>query len=74
MVCCLSDARVRDVSDRVFRILKGEGEQSQVVVHIGTNDIGMRRDRDVKQEFREMGWKLSQGKTCGHLWYVASAT
>jgi len=58
MVCCLPDARVRDVSDRVFRILKGEGEQSQVVVHIGTNDIGTRRDRDVKQEFREMGWKL----------------
>ena len=25
MVCCLLGARVRDVSDRVFRILKGRG-------------------------------------------------
>ena len=58
MVCCLPGARVRDVSDRVFRSLKGDGEQSQVVVHIGTNYIGKRRDGDLKQEFRELGWKL----------------
>lgn len=58
MVCCLPDAKVRDVSDRVFRILKGEGKQSQVVVHIGTNDIGKKRDGDLKQEFLELGWKL----------------
>ena len=40
------------------RCLKGEGEQPQVVVHIGTNDIGKSRDGDLKQEFRELGWKL----------------
>eukprot|EP00061_Rhincodon_typus_P006752 g27732.t1 len=32
-------ARVRDVLDRVFGILKGEREQPQVVVHVGTNDV-----------------------------------
>ena len=58
LVCCLPGARVRDVSDRVFGILKGEGEQPQVVVHIGTNNIGKKRDGDVRQVFRELGWKL----------------
>lgn len=58
LVCCLPGARVRDVSDRVFRVLKGEGEQPQVVVHIGTNDIGRKRGEDVRQAFRELGWKL----------------
>lgn len=58
LVCCLPGARVRDVSDRVFGILKGEGEQPQVVVHIGTNDIGRKRDGDVRQKFKELGWKL----------------
>jgi len=51
-------AMVYDVSDRVFRILKGEGEQPEVVVHIGTNDIDRKRDVDIKNKFRELGWKL----------------
>ncbi|XP_078056734.1 uncharacterized protein LOC144480983 [Mustelus asterias] len=58
LVCCLPGARVFDVSDRVFKILKGEGDQPQVVVHTGTNDIGRKRDGDVRQKFRELGWKL----------------
>ncbi|MBY9153034.1 SGNH/GDSL hydrolase family protein [Pseudomonas aeruginosa] len=58
MVCCLPGARVHDVSDRVFRILKGEGEQPEVVVHIGTNDVGKKGGVDVRSEFRELGWKL----------------
>jgi len=61
MVCCLPGARVHDISDRVFRILKGAGEQPEVVVHIGTNDIGKKRDEDVKNDFRELGWKLKAG-------------
>jgi len=52
-----------NVSDRVFRILKGEDEQPEVVVHIGTNDIGRERDGDVKNEYREFGWKLKTGQT-----------
>lgn len=58
LVCCLPGARVSDVSERIFQILKGEGEQSQVVVHIGTNDIGRKGDKDVRQAFKEIGWKL----------------
>jgi len=57
-MCCLPGAIARDVSDRVFGIFKGEGEQPQVVVHIGTSDIGKKRDGDVRQVFRELGWKL----------------
>ena len=28
------------------------------MVHIGTKDIGRKRDGDVRQKFRELGWKL----------------
>eukprot|EP00061_Rhincodon_typus_P005644 g25413.t1 len=39
--------RVRDVLDRVYRILKGEGQQPEVMVHIGTNDIIRKRVEDL---------------------------
>eukprot|EP00061_Rhincodon_typus_P016237 g44344.t1 len=58
MLCCLLGARVHDILDRVFKILKGEGEQPAVMVHIDTNDIGRKRTENVKNECRELGWKL----------------
>jgi len=58
LVCCLPGVRVSDVSDRVLWVLQAEGEQPQVVVHIGTNDIDRKRDKDDRQAFRELGWKL----------------
>uniref|UniRef100_UPI00398EB7F6 uncharacterized protein n=1 Tax=Pristiophorus japonicus TaxID=55135 RepID=UPI00398EB7F6 len=58
MVCCLPGARVKDVSERVQDILKWEGEQPVVVVHIGTNDIGKKRDEVLRNEFKELGAKL----------------
>ena len=36
MVVCLPGARVEDVSERLQDILKGEGEQPEVIGHIGT--------------------------------------
>eukprot|EP00061_Rhincodon_typus_P010747 g35270.t1 len=39
MVCCLPGARVLDVSEWVQDILKREGKQTEVIVHIDTNDI-----------------------------------
>eukprot|EP00061_Rhincodon_typus_P004042 g21616.t1 len=36
----------------------GEGEQPGVMVHIGTNDVGGERTENVKNEYRELGWKL----------------
>ena len=61
-VCCLPGARVSDVSERISQVLKGEGEQPQVVVHIGTNDLGRKRDKDVRQAFKDLGCKL-KGRT-----------
>eukprot|EP00061_Rhincodon_typus_P007380 g29027.t1 len=58
MVCCLPGARIRNASDQDYRILKGEGEQPEVMVHIGTNDIARKRDEVLKSEYRELGWKL----------------
>eukprot|EP00061_Rhincodon_typus_P009000 g32122.t1 len=39
MACCLPGASVQDVSEQAESNLKGEGEQPEVVVRIGTNDI-----------------------------------
>ncbi|XP_072921225.1 transmembrane protein 70, mitochondrial [Hemitrygon akajei] len=41
MVFCLPGTRVSDVPDQVHNILKGEGDQPGIVVHIGTNDIAL---------------------------------
>ena len=53
-------ARVSDVSERVEKILKREGEEPNVVVHIGTNDIGRKREEDLKGEFRGLGGKVKE--------------
>uniref|UniRef100_UPI00398E4FFB uncharacterized protein n=1 Tax=Pristiophorus japonicus TaxID=55135 RepID=UPI00398E4FFB len=59
IVCCLPGARIKDVSEQVQDILKREGEQPVVVVHIGTNDIGKKkRDEVLRDEFKELGAKL----------------
>jgi len=60
MVCCLPGARVKDVSERAWDILKGEGEQPEVVVHIGTNDVGRKSEEVLQGEFRELGSKLKK--------------
>eukprot|EP00061_Rhincodon_typus_P009860 g33679.t1 len=40
--------------DRVYKILKGEGEQPEVMVRIGTNVITRKRDENPKSEYREL--------------------
>ena len=62
MVVCLPGARVRDVTERVQDSLKWEGEEPEVVIHIGTIDIGRKREEALKGEFRELGGELS-GRT-----------
>ncbi|XP_069750301.1 uncharacterized protein [Narcine bancroftii] len=57
MVCCLPGARVRDISNRVQGILKGEGKQPDVLVHVGTNDID-KKEEVLKKDYRELGQKL----------------
>eukprot|EP00061_Rhincodon_typus_P014699 g41903.t1 len=39
MMCCLISAKILDVFERVQDILKREGKEPEVIVHIGTNDI-----------------------------------
>eukprot|EP00061_Rhincodon_typus_P003857 g21135.t1 len=36
----------------------GEGEQPAVMVHIGTDDVGRKRTQNVRNKYRELGWKL----------------
>ncbi|XP_059830283.1 uncharacterized protein LOC132396611 [Hypanus sabinus] len=62
MVCCLPGAGVRDISDRVQVILKREGKSPDVVVHLGTNDVGRMSEGVLRSEFRELGVKL-KGRT-----------
>ena len=58
MVCCLPGARVRDISDRLERILEREGEDPVVVVHVGTNNIGKTRKEDLFLDYLALGTKL----------------
>ena len=62
MVCCLPGARIQDVTDRVQTILKGEGEQPEVVVHVGTNDVGKKGMNILQRDFRELG-KMLKSRT-----------
>jgi len=64
MVCCLPGARVQDVSERAESILKGEREQPEVVEHVGPNDIGMKSDEVLQQQFRSK----VENKKAGPLW------
>ncbi|XP_062909111.1 uncharacterized protein LOC134349138 [Mobula hypostoma] len=58
MVCCLPGARIQDVTDRVQGILKSEGEDPEVVVHVGTNDVGKNGKDILQRDFRELGRRL----------------
>ncbi|XP_055522044.1 uncharacterized protein LOC129716197 isoform X1 [Leucoraja erinacea] len=62
MVCCLPGARIQDVTDRVQKILKGEGEHPEVVVHVGTNDVGKKGMNILQRDFRELG-KMLKSRT-----------
>ncbi|XP_078253188.1 uncharacterized protein LOC144592470 [Rhinoraja longicauda] len=58
MVCCLPGARVQHITDRLQKILVREGDQPEVVVHVGTNDVGRKRKEVLQREFRELGKAL----------------
>ncbi|XP_072405191.1 uncharacterized protein [Chiloscyllium punctatum] len=58
MVCCFPGARVKDIADRVQDILKDEGEEPEVVVHVGTNDVGKKRRNILQRDFAELGRRL----------------
>ncbi|XP_072352062.1 uncharacterized protein [Scyliorhinus torazame] len=58
VVCCLPGARVRDISNRLERILEREREDPVVVVHVGTNNIGKSRKEDLFRDYKELGFKL----------------
>ncbi|XP_055498906.1 uncharacterized protein LOC129701618 [Leucoraja erinacea] len=58
IVCCLPGARIQDVTDRVQKILKGEGEHPEVVVHVGINDVGKKGMNILQRDFRELGKML----------------
>ncbi len=45
MVCCFPGAKIRDIRDRVSDTLKGENKLVQVIVHVGTNDVGGKKGR-----------------------------
>ncbi|XP_067845690.1 uncharacterized protein [Heptranchias perlo] len=60
MVCYLPGGRVKDITERVQNILRGEGEQPEVVVHVGTNDIGRKRIEVLQSQFQELGRKFKK--------------
>eukprot|EP00061_Rhincodon_typus_P018329 g47456.t1 len=55
--------RVKDVSERVQNILKGERDQQEVVVHIGTNNIGREKGKVLRREYRISVSTMLTGKS-----------
>eukprot|EP00061_Rhincodon_typus_P007422 g29099.t1 len=47
-------ASVKDVSEQLQNILKGEGEQPEIIVHNGINDTGRQRDGVLRNEYRKL--------------------
>eukprot|EP00061_Rhincodon_typus_P010232 g34363.t1 len=60
MVCCHPGARIKDISDRVLNILKGERNQQEFIVHIETNDTGREKDEILRREYRKFGRNLKR--------------
>lgn len=55
MLCCLPGATIKDVLEWLQSTLKREGEQSEVLVDIGTNKIGRNGEEVLHSENRELG-------------------
>lgn len=56
MVSCYSGSRVQDASEQPQNILKQEGDQPEVFVHIDTSNIGKKECNDVlRSEDKELG-------------------
>lgn len=58
-VACL-EPWVKDVTEWLKGTLRGEGEESAVVVHLGTNDIVRKSDVVLRKDFSEVGNKLAK--------------
>lgn len=58
MVCCLHGAKTLGFLQQLQTILKGECEQPEVIVNIGTKNIGKKRDVVFQSEYREIGKRL----------------
>eukprot|EP00061_Rhincodon_typus_P014804 g42106.t1 len=52
--------RVRDIFDRLKRILEQEEKDPVVVVHIWTNNIDKMRKQDLLKDYQELGTKSSR--------------
>ncbi|XP_042201825.1 NACHT, LRR and PYD domains-containing protein 12-like [Callorhinchus milii] len=50
---------VVDFTERMDKILRGEGDCSEVVVHVGTHDIGKKRAEMLQGEYQKLGSKLN---------------
>ena len=66
MRVCYPGARVKDVRDRLARDINCTNEDANVIVHVGTNDIGYRRSEELIEHYRELIQilKSSRRKCC----------
>eukprot|EP00061_Rhincodon_typus_P010185 g34276.t1 len=49
---------VKYVTEQLQDILLGDGEQQEIMVHVGTTDLGRKGEEFMKSEFGELGRKL----------------
>eukprot|EP00061_Rhincodon_typus_P016461 g44690.t1 len=54
MMCCLPGARIKDISEGVQNILKGEKDQQELIVRIETSEIGRDKDENLRREYGKL--------------------
>ena len=62
---CYPGARVSDIVDRIDREIDSTNVDSEVIVHVGTNDIGHRRSEELIADYRRLIQKMkASGRRC----------
>lgn len=72
MVCCLLLLKSRCLGGAA-EYSQGGGEEPQVVVHVGTNGMGRKRDEILQSEYRELAKANLQDREDSTPWIAASA-
>jgi len=57
-VCCLPGAKIRDVTERLTRLVKPTDRNPFLLVHVGTNDTARHSLQKIRRDFEDLGRKL----------------
>uniref|UniRef100_A0A8C8SQ58 KRAB domain-containing protein n=1 Tax=Pelusios castaneus TaxID=367368 RepID=A0A8C8SQ58_9SAUR len=57
-VCCLPEARIRDVTEGLLRIIRPSDYYPMLLIHVGTNDTASGDPQQIKTDYRALGARV----------------